>query len=683
MYKKIAFLFVLQSLLYSSNLPYTMYAKKVDSFADRVVAFGGVVIYHNDSIYHAKRAVFHKKSHLLELFDDVKVVSKDSSSTTNYLKIYIKSKKSSSEKFFIYSGGEGLWLRGSSYSSKKGIYTVKNSEVSSCRVKDPDWKILFSKGRYNQKSEFITLNRPTFYFKGWPLFALPWFAFPTIKERKSGLLRPRFGVLVDSGFIYMQPYFWAPRRDWDLTITPQIRSKRGFGIYNEINFVDTKNSFGRVRFGYFREKESFYKRENLKNKEHKGISFYYKSSRFLPFDLDRVNESGLYVDLKDLNDIDYENLKDINIHSYNKLVTSRINYFIKRDSDYIGLYLKYFIDTDKVSNTDTMQELPTLQYHLFTKSIFLKNLTYSFDYKVKNNYRKKGLNAIWHEINLPIKFDIPLFNDYMNFSMSENLYYSKIDYSNLNDNNYKNAKYFSNYHKFVLSSDLTKPYNSFLHNLQLQASLQVPSFEDKSGDFADFININKERKNLTLSLNQYFYNKEGLDFLTIRSSQIIYLDNKREYGDILNDIVYKFSKNTTITENTVYSKKYSKLTKLQTTFSYHEDRYNFNLSHTFNDEPKKSRVNFLTGKLDFNLDGGFKIGATINKDIQNSFTKDWSVWLYRDKKCWNYKISYKESLVPISTSGGAKSYRNRGVYFLVNFANIGGISYKYTKNDIE
>ena len=58
------------------------------------------------------------------------------------------------------------------------------------------------------------------------------------------------------------------------------------------------------------------------------------------------------------------------------------------------------------------------------------------------------------------------------------------------------------------------------------------------------------------------------------------------------------------------------------------------------------------------------------------------MWLYRDKKCWNYKISYKESLVPISTSGGAKSYRNRGVYFLVNFANIGGISYEFKKDDI-
>ncbi len=683
MHKKLSLAVTLATSLYSTSLPYTMYAKNVESQGDIVTAKGGVVIYNGDKVYRATRAVYNKKKKVLELFEDVQVMSGKSSSTMEYLKVDTKNSKSTTEKFFIYSGSDGLWLRGAKYDSNDSIYEVKDSEVSSCQANNPDWKILFAKGKYNKKSEFLTLTRPTFYFKQKPIFALPWFGFSTIKRRKSGLLRPKFGVKAESGFIYMQPYFWAPSKNWDITFTPQIRTKRGEGIYAELNFADSIYSKGSFTSGYFKEKDSFYNENNLKNKEHYGYDFHYESSKFLPISIKRVKESGLYVDLKNLNDIDYENLKDINIKSYNKLVTSRVNYFIKRDSDFTGIYAKYFVDTDKVNNSDTMQELPTMQYHIFTKNILTKNLTYSFDYKLKNNYRIKGLNAAWHEINLPIKFDIPLFGDFLNFSASENLYYSQIKYGNKNDSSIENARYFSNYHKFVLSSDLTKPYKSFLHNLQLQASLQVPSFEDKSGYFADFVNINKEKKNLTLSANQYFYDHDGLDYLTIRSSQIIYLDGKKkEYGDILNDVLYKYSKKLSFSENSIYSKKYSKIKRLQTGVIYDDDFYHFSLFHTHQNLPTDKKVNYFTSDFNVDLNGGYKVGGTINRDIKNKFTRDWSLWLYRDKKCWNYKIKYKESLIPILTSAGAKSYKSQGVYFLVNFANIGGISYEYAKDDI-
>ena len=683
MYKKLSLATLLAVSLYSSSLPYTMYAKYIESQGDSVTASGGVVIYSGDKVYRAKRAIYNKKKKVLQLYEDVKVIGANSSSTTDYLKVDTKNQKSSTEKFFIYSGGDGLWLRGAEYDSNSSIYIVRDSEVSSCQVKDPDWEIVFAKGKYNSKSEFLTLTRPTFYFKQEPVFALPWFAFSTVKRRKSGLLRPRFGVKAESGFIFMQPYFWAPSKNWDITFTPQIRTRRGKGIYAELNFADSAHSGGSFRSGYFKEKDSFYEKQNLKNKEHYGYDFHYESSEFLPISIKGVKESGLYIDLKNLNDIDYENLKDININSYNKLVTSRVNYFIKRDRDYAGIYAKYFVDTDKINNADTMQELPSLQYHIFTKNFLVENLTYSFDYKLKNNYRREGLNAAWHEINLPIKFDLPLFGDYLNFSASENLYYSEIKYSRLSDTRMNNAKYFSNYHKFVLSSDLSKPYNSFLHNLQLQSSLQVPSFEDKSGDFADFININKERKNLTLSVNQYFYDNDGFDFLTIRSSQIIYLDGKKkEYGDILNDVIYRYSKKLSFSENSVYSKKYGKIKRLQTGMSYSDDFYHFSLSHTYQNLPENDKVNYLTSDFSIDLDGGYRVGGTINRDIKNRFTRDWSLWLYRDKRCWNYKIKYKESLIPIATSGGAKSYKSKGIYFLVNFANIGGISYEYAKDDI-
>jgi len=683
MHKKILLVTTLLSTLSSNPFPYTMYANKVISEEGIVRASGGVIIFHNDKVYRSNSAVYDKNRKVLDLYGGVYVVSKENRSKTDHLRVDIKKSDSKTEKFFIYSGSDGLWLRGASYSGNGDIYVVKNSEVSSCQVKNPDWKILFSKGKYSKKYKFLSLTKPTFYFKGVPVFGLPWFGFPTIKKRTSGVLRPKLGIRAESGFIYMQPYFYAPQKDWDITITPQFRTNRGVGLYSELNFVDSKYSKGKVTTGYFSEKDSFFKKKGLKNKKHYGLDVFYESDSFLPSLLKKNYKDGFYLNLKTLNDIDYENLKDTSINSYNKLVTSRMNYFLQRDRDYFGLYAKYFIDTDKVNNSDTMQELPSLQYHIFTKNFLVKNLTYSFDYKLKNNYRRKGLNAIWHEMNLPFKFDVDIFDNFLNFSVSENLYYSKVQYGNRSNQFIKNAKYFSNYHKFVLSSDLSKKYDNFFHNLQLSASLQVPSFEDKSGDFADFININKERKNLNLSINQYFYNQDGLDFLNIRTSEIIYLDKqKREYGDVLNDITYKYSSNLSISENTVYSREHNKFKRFQTTINYNDDIYNFNLSHTYQSLPSTKKVNYLTSSFSAKLYHGYRVGASINRDIKEGFDRDRSLWIFRDKGCWNYKIKYKESLIPIQTSGGAKAYRSRGIYFLVNFANIGGVSYDFSKDDI-
>jgi len=682
MYKKLVFLILLGGVLKAGSV-YTMYASKVESYEDKFFASGSVVIYYDKKVVRAKSAFYDRKKKILQLKGDVVAIDSNSTTKSDYLYLKLDTKLSQSKRFFIYDTTEGIWLRGSDYKGKDGVFIVKNSEVSSCSVKDPDWKIVFDRAKYNKNKEFITLKNPTFYFKDKPVFALPWFAFPTIKTRKTGLLRPKFGVKVDSGFIYMQPYFYAPSKSWDLEITPQIRTNRGVGVYSTYRFVDSAYSKGKVTFGGFYDKRSFYEEKDLKNISHYGFDISYESHYFFKKFLNSKSKDGLWLDFHYLNDIDYENLKDINIKSLNKLVTSRFNYFLKRDRDYFGFYAKYFIDTDKESNSDTLQELPSFQYHRFTTNLPIRNLIYSVDYKVKNNYRREGLNALMHEINFPIKLDIPLFSNYVNLSFSENLYFSKIQYSKKSSVDMDNATYFSNYHKLILSSDLLKPYDSFLHNLQLEMSLQIPSFEDKTGDIADFITINKEEKNLKYSINQYFYNYDEYNFLVFRTDQIIFLDKdgRDKYGDIFNELIYHYSKHLTFHENFEISCKYKKIKKVQSTIDYKKDSLKLNISHTYESLPSK-KVNYITSSLGLDLGKGFEFEAELDYDIENTLARSWSMKLFRDKRCWDYSIKYKESVTPIFTSAGVQSYKNKGLYFLVNFANIGGISYEYSQDDI-
>jgi len=683
MYKKLFLSLIFVALQLESS--YTMYASGVMIKGSKVYANNSVVIYGENSIYQAKRAVYDRDSEVLELIGDVNLIH-DGKTTTNsqYAKIELKDKKAEIKKFFIYDGESKLWIRGEKFTSSKKIYQVDDSEVSSCSIDNPDWKILFAKGKYNKEKEFLTLSRPTFYFKDLPIMALPWFAFPTVRKRTSGLLRPDIGVQSESGLIYIQPYFYAPSKLWDIEFKPQIRTDRGYGLYTTFNFVDSKYSSGSVKVGSFKEDGVYAKKNSIKNSSHYGVDIKYQSSSLLLESYKKSTTSdGFLLDIKYLNDIDYENLKSSKIESYNKLVTSRLNYHIKRDRDYIGIYGKYFIDTSKDTNSDTMQELPTLHYHRFTTNLPIKNLIYAVDYKYKNNYREVGLNAAQHELNMPLKFDIPLFDNFLNFSVSENLYYSKINYSKRAGSSIDDASYFSNYHKISLTSDLTKPYKNYLHNLQLESTLIVPSFEDKEGYFADFIHTSIEKKSLKLGVNQYFYDYDGHNFLSLRSSQNIYLKKEdKKYSDFLNEIVYKYSKNLTISENISYSHQENEINKIQTSINYNDEMYALNLYHTYKNDEYSSKINYLTTNFSANIGDGYKVDGALNYDIDKSLTRNWSLGLFRDKKCWDYKITYKESLIPIYTTSGSKSYKNQGLYFLVNFANIGGVAYDYSRDSI-
>lgn len=79
-------------------------------------------------------------------------------------------------------------------------------------------------------------------FYGVPIIAAPHFSFPLTDERKSGWLPPSVGLDTRSGVQLSAPYYWniAPNRD--MTITPQVATRRGVGVDTEARYLEP--SFG-------------------------------------------------------------------------------------------------------------------------------------------------------------------------------------------------------------------------------------------------------------------------------------------------------------------------------------------------------------------------------------------------------------------------------------------------------
>ena len=684
MFKTLALFFIFTTVVLASPLSgvYELFAPEIYSTEDEVVAEGGVVIYNKDSIFSAKKIIYNQKSSILELIGDVYVSSASVPQTKNdYLKIDLKKKRFDGDKLFLFDKKSDLWIRGKSATSGNGKYKLRDASISSCDVKDPDWQFRFNRGVYNSNKKYMSLSNPTFYFHKVPLLYFPWLAFPTGTTRTTGLLRPYIGFENSENLLFVQPIFIAPYKNWDIELSPQIRLNRGVGLYGKLKFVDTNHSHGSVKFGVFNEKNVYAKKHNLKNSVHKGVELKYQNNSLLTSYLKKGKyQDGLLIDYTNLNDIDYINIKHDSGYAVNKLVTSKLNYYISDEDEYLGLYAKYFIDTEKLDNDDTLQTLPSFQYHKFTKNLPWKNLLYSIDYKFKNSYRDRGLRATQHEIALPIIYNKSFFNEFINFSASENLYYSRVNYSDGNSSIDDHANYFSNYHNLSVSSDLSKKHDNFIHNMQIGVSYVIPSVDNKNGYFADFIPFNLEQKSIRIKFNEYFFDNDGFDFLTHRVKQNIYLENEdNRLDDLENEIIYKFSKDFYVTNTLIYSHEYKKLKKIQSGIYYKDDYNNIRVDHTFQEAPKLDKINYLTADFSRKVDKRYEVFGGIDYDFDQDFTKEWRLGWSMSKRCWEYKVRYSHSVTPSLTSGGTESLTRRTVYLFIKLANIGGFELKNEK----
>ncbi len=682
MFKVLLFLVLFALTLFSFDNNVQILATKIKGKDNTLYASGNVVVYSDRYVMTADKAEYNKTTKIVKLYGNINII-RDSNLfvKSKFAKINLADDSSYFDPFFLDDTDSNIWIRSRLSKVNNDMYYTKDAIVSSCNVYKPDWKITYTSGDYSKNTKLVTVYNSIFYIHDVPLLYTPYFSFSTDKTRRSGLLRPSFGYSSEEGVYYRQPIYIAPFKSWDLQFDPQIRSKRGKGIYTTLRFADYEYSTGNIKTGYFKEKNSYIDKYNLKNSSHYGFEVNYNRSKLFSNYFGDNAQDALWIDSKSLNDVDYLNLQKDKNYITSSLITSKINYFLRRDKDYIGLYFKYFKDTSKISNDDTLQTLPKLQYHRFTEPILFKNLLYSIDYKFNNYYRKSGINAKQNEILLPVIFTIPLFENYLNFSVSENVYMTHINYTN-ESSALQSGQYVSNYHKFSLSTDLTKKYDDFLHTISLDLDYIVPSFDDKKGYFADFITLNKEQKSINFQLEEFFYSNKGDLFLTHRMSQSYLFDAyDYKYGDLLNELIYKFSDNLNITNNLTYSHKNSQISEFQTGVQYKNNMYKANLLHTYKHGPDKGDSNIISIGLSTNYFSKYNYFTNIDYDLKNSYTQNWELGVTMRKKCWNYRISYKEHITPILTSSGSNSVTRRGIYLTINFTPIGGVQYKFEKDN--
>lgn len=657
-------------------------AKHLDTTETTVKATDGVVVYYQDSMIKASSAFYDKKTKLLILDGNVEMIGyQGTKEHIKHLEIQTESKEVTFEELFFVSEND-VWLFTDRAHRSEGNYSFGMSMLSSCDVNDPLWKMVFSRSLYDSEEKYMKVYDAKVYFWDIPMFYTPYLAFSTHKERSSGLLFPLFGYTSEEGFIYEQPVFWAISPSMDMEFNPQIRTNRSIGLYATLRFVDSEHSSGKLRAGYFKDKESYVEENNLPNSSHYGLEFNYESSKIFSDKLPQGFTDGLYINTTFLNDIDYLNLQQTQLEHFGlvPLQESRLNYFLYNNDYYVGVNAKYFIDTRKVDNDDTLQILPSVQLHKYLDHFLWNNLTYNVDFQVKNFDRKEGTTLKQAEMKIPLEFTTSFFDDFLNISLAEDLYYSKFFFGGNESYLYDEFEYYSSIHKVKFFTDLTKNYDNFIHVLQPSLGYVKPGNESESPvefdklteDQKELFSVGLPEEHYAFSLSHYFYDKNMKLKFYQRLSQRYYVDRAYKFADISNEMQYNFKK-WQFYNDVVYAPEFNKVRASSSRISLREKEYYFTLGHTYKqvlvDQPNILPANDVSLYFGYTYNERINFNGGLTYNIDESSSKQWRFGGSYKQDCWSMAASLRQDITPRPTG-----YTTDNTFYVqFNFIPFGGI----------
>jgi len=112
------------------------------------------------------------------------------------------------------------------------LIIAEGAEVTTCQDCPESWTVYGDKIKI-VPNKYIYIYSGFVSIKGISFFYVPYLVFPIKKKRETGLLIPKLELSQDVGARFFLPYFWALDDKKDMTITPGMFGRRGFGTIYE------------------------------------------------------------------------------------------------------------------------------------------------------------------------------------------------------------------------------------------------------------------------------------------------------------------------------------------------------------------------------------------------------------------------------------------------------------------
>jgi LPS-assembly protein len=129
--------------------------------------------------------------------------------------------------------------------------TMDKASYSTCPIDKPSWALHASRVKLDHAKEVGTAKHVTLKVgkRQVPVFYFPYFSFPLSDKRKSGFLMPSYTTNDKVGVGVSLPYYFNLAPNYDLTLTPNLLTKRNLLLGTEFRYL-TKDMGGKIQFDY-------------------------------------------------------------------------------------------------------------------------------------------------------------------------------------------------------------------------------------------------------------------------------------------------------------------------------------------------------------------------------------------------------------------------------------------------
>lgn len=666
----IVFIFIFYSLVYAIEFTdenIQIVAQNLTTKNDIITATGDVVVFSQSYYITAKKLIYDKQNATIELFEDVNLIKNNQHiSFSQYLFIDNKQELKNLKSMLMFDNQSQLWFNATDTNSIKSTYSFNNSTLSSCDCIDPTWSVGFTSGDYDTEENWVNTYNTTLFIDDFPILYTPYFGFSTDKTRRTGLLAPTIGISKGEGFVYAQPIYYAPALNYDMEIIPQIRTSRGGGLYFNYRYKDSQYSYLQFETGIFKENSDYQKEQDLVNNKHYGTSLNYKRTNL--FSDNESNTDGLLIDYKSMNDVDYlDTVYNNDTSDYtDKFLESEFKYYYNTKQYYGDIEMNYYDDLSKENNDDVIQTLPSVNLHKYSNSLLFDRLSYSLDTKFTRDTRDIGIGANTTQLYVPISYNFSLFDDYLNISLSEQINYTNVDYTNDNEV-YDSVNYASSNHVISLYTDLIKPYDSFIHTLNIVGTYTKPEVMKEEGSIynSDLIGdiqndalstfpISGIEETIALGLSQSFYDRKSAQEIVTHKINQIYsyneLTKKYEKGNLENDLRIYFQYGS-IANRLFYNYDLKEIVSSVSSLNLNYENTFLKLYHSYKkDETTFLKDEYITYELGFNFSKYYSVAYKEEYDIIEDISRKKQYIFAINEKCWALSLKYVNSLVATNST---------------------------------
>ena len=258
-------------------------------------------------------------------------------------------------------------------------YRIKEGSFTNCDAKDgeiPAWRFTFDDLDLDYEDS-LSGRGVWFHVNDVPVIPLPTFEYPLGADRKSGFLLPTPGISNAFGFKYRQAFFWAIDPTQDLTIAPQIMTKRGYGGDLSYRYVWSRQAKGQWFMKGLRDTQ-----ENKKRFRFRGAHV----QQFTP-DLSFRMNLNYSTDRQLLQDLSNSGVqRALPSQESNLTLLQRLNH----GALYLwGQYLQPLI----IGAERTFQRLPEVGHRFFHPGLFSSPVSLTADSTFVHFWREEGFKV--------------------------------------------------------------------------------------------------------------------------------------------------------------------------------------------------------------------------------------------------------------------------------------------------